>query len=71
MHIVIKNQQGKYIAPGNFISLTHTEQGWHYISFDNINQTGFVFYSNEKTARKELEILQRLGYDFMLDYINI
>lgn len=69
-HYVIKDREGNYIAPGNFITPTTTEQGWHYLKFRERDCTGFVFYSRKDTAEKEIGYLKDLGHDFYLEVMK-
>ena len=69
-YYIIKDEEGNYIAPGNFISPTQTLQGWHYQKFTR-DTTGFKFYSNKDTAEKELGYLKGLGYNFYMEITNI
>ncbi len=71
MVYIIKDKEGSYITPGNFISPTRTEQGWHYQKIASKNTTGFTFYSNKNTAEKELKYLKKLGYEFYMEYISL
>lgn len=70
MVYVIRDREGNYIAPGNFINPCQTEQGWHYFKFSGRYVTGFIYYTVKETAEFALNALRGLGYDFLLEYVD-
>lgn len=70
----IKDSEDNYVTANRCFILT--DEGWFYCSFTGLT-TGFTFYSNELTAKRELEELRNFnnkynfGKKFYLEYIDI
>ena len=56
-------------AEGNYISARETELGWFYLTYTG-DCTGFTYYTSKKTAEHELDMLNSLGNNLCLKYID-
>ena len=64
MVYVIKNGEEEYIAPRK------TNVEWYFVAYSG-DCEGFTFYTNENTAKKEMNQLNRIGNEIYLEYIDI
>lgn len=60
---VIKDENGNYVSP------RENRKKWYFVLFSGIT-SGFTFYSNVDTAKKEMGKLNSLGHGFSLEYVE-
>jgi hypothetical protein len=52
---------------GHYVNVRKLKKGHYYTTYDGVT-TGFAFYNNEETIRRDLELL---GMGFYSEYINL
>ncbi len=65
MVYIIRDENGNYVSP------REARKGWYFVTYSG-KASGFKFYSNVDTAKRQMEKIKKLGEgNFTIDFTDI